>query len=79
MQKQKMVTFHHGALCDEYEKQANEQGLTLGEKAELFRNIKYGVNLLHIQGVLIDSHYDHALKKIQKMLVKSLRPLQGKQ
>lgn len=24
--------FHHGALCDSYEQQANEQGFTLGIK-----------------------------------------------
>lgn len=33
------IGFHHGALCDSYEKQANEQGFTLGDKAELFEKI----------------------------------------
>lgn len=35
------IGFQHGALCDSYEKQANEQGYTLGEKAELFDKIAF--------------------------------------
>ncbi len=29
-----LVEFHHGALCDSYEKQANAQGFTFGDKAK---------------------------------------------
>ena len=28
------IEFHHGALCDSYEEQANAQGFTFGDKAE---------------------------------------------
>jgi len=28
------VGFHHGALADTYEKQANEQGFTFGDTAD---------------------------------------------
>ncbi len=66
------VGFRHGAMCDSYEKQANEQGFTLGEKAELFEKIGFSCNLLRIHGYLTDSQTDMICKKIQKNLVKNL-------
>lgn len=66
------VGFRHGAMCDSYEKQANEQGFTLGEKAELFEEIGFSYNLLRIHGYLTDSQADMICKKIQKNLVKNL-------
>lgn len=30
----KTIGFHHGALSDEYEKQANSQGYTFGDSKE---------------------------------------------
>lgn len=69
------IGFYHGALCDSYEQQANEQGFTLGDKAELFDKIGYAYNLLWIQGYLTDSQADMVRKKIQKNLVKSIRKL----
>ena len=67
------VEFRHGALCDSYEKQANEQGFTLGEKAELFDKIGFSYNLLRIHGYLTDSQADMVCKKIQKNLFKNLQ------
>lgn len=69
------IGFHHGALCDSYEQQDNEQGFTLGDKVELFDKIGYAYNLLRIQGYLTDSQADMVCKKIQKNLVKSIRKL----
>ena len=65
------IGFYHGALCDSYEQQANEQGFTLGDKADLFDKIGYAYNL--IQGYLTDSQADIVCKKIQKNLVKSIK------
>ena len=73
------VGFRHGALCDSYEKQANEQGFTLGDKAELFDKVAYSYNLLRIRGYLTDSQADMICKKIQKQLVKNLKPLENKE
>lgn len=70
------IGFHHGALCDGYEKQANEQGFTLGDKAELFDKIGYAYNLLWIQGYLTNSQADMVCKKIQKSLVKSVKRIE---
>jgi hypothetical protein len=67
------IGFYHGALCDSYEQQANEQGFTLGDKADLFDKIGYAYNLLRIQGYLTDSQADIVCKKIQKNLVKSIK------
>ena len=44
------VGFRHGALCDSYEKQANTQGFTLGDKAELFDDVSFAYNLLRVHG-----------------------------
>lgn len=73
------VGFRHGALCDSYEKQANEQGFTLGDKAELFDKVAYSYNLLRIHGYLTDSQADSVCEKIQKQLVKNLKPLENKE
>lgn len=40
------VGFYHGALGDNYEKQANKQGFTLGDKVELFEKIGYSYNMI---------------------------------
>lgn len=70
------VGFRHGALCDSYEKQANEQGFTLGDKAELFDKIAYSYNMLWIHGYLTDGQADMVCKKIQKNLIKNLKLLE---
>lgn len=70
-----LVGFHHGALCDDYEKQANDQGYTLGDKAELFQKLGFGLVINHIHGTLTESSYDKALRKLQKKMVSALKPL----
>lgn len=75
----KGVTFHHGALCDPYEQQANDQGYTLGKEKELLEKLGFSIVFCWIQGLLTDSQYDSALKKLQKKLVKALKPLTDQQ
>lgn len=67
------IGFHHGALRKSYEEQANEQGFTLGEKAELFEKIGRSYNMLRVHGYLTDSQADSVCKKIQKNLIKNLK------
>ena len=69
------VGFHHGALADSYEKQANEQGYTLGHNAKLFDKVAYSYNYLRLHGYLTDSQADSICQKIQKKLVANLKPL----
>lgn len=66
------VGFVHGVLRESYEKQANEQGFTLGEKAEQFENIGHACNLLRMNGYLTDTQTDTIYRKIQKDIVEAL-------
>lgn len=69
------VGFSHGALADSYEKQANEQGYTLGQKAEEFDKIAFAYNMLRIHGYFSERQEESICRKIQKRLVASLKPL----
>lgn len=69
------VGFYHGALSDPYEKQANAQGFTLGDKAKLLQDLGHHTVMIWIHGLLTDSQYDAALKKLQKQLVEALKPI----
>lgn len=73
----KQIGFHHGALCDDYEKQANEQGYTLGKYAKVAQELGFGLTINHVHGVLTDSVYDKALQRLQKQLVAHLEPLKA--
>lgn len=73
----KQIGFHHGALCDDYEKQANEQGYTLGKYAETAKKLGFGLVINHVHGILTDSMYDKALQKLQKEIVKHLKIKEG--
>ena len=69
------VGFHHGVFADSYEKQANKQGFTLGDKAELFDDIAHSYNMLRIHDYLTDSQAESVRQKIQKKLVANLKRL----
>lgn len=73
------IGFHHSAFADSYEKQANEQGYTLGEEAEVFDKIAFAYNLLRIHGYFSEKQEESICKKIHKRLVSSLKPLSKKQ
>lgn len=71
------VGFHHGALSDSYEKQANEQGFTLGNKAEFAQKVGFGLVAAYIHGCITDSEYNRILDRFQKkILVKNLKKLE---
>lgn len=72
------IGFYHSAFADSYEKQANEQGYTLGEKAEEFDKIAFAYNMLRIHGYFTDKQEESICRKIQKQLVASLKPLSRK-
>ena len=75
----RMVEFHHGALCDPYEKQANEQGFTLGKEAERLQNDGFYLAYAYMHDLLTDSMYGKALQRLQKKLIKALKPLPKKE
>ena len=71
-----IVEFHHVALSDSYEEQANAQGFTFGDNAEWVEKVGYGLVCAHIHGCITDSEYDKILRRFQqKILIKKLKPL----
>lgn len=74
----KIIEFHHGALVDTYEEQANAQGFTFGNMREWVEKVGYGIVCAHIHGCITDSEYDRILAKFQrKILLKNLKPLES--
>lgn len=70
------VEFYHGALCDDYEKQANEQGFTFGNDAKWVQKVGFGLVCAHIHGCITDAEYNKILQRFQKkILTKRLKRL----
>ena len=70
------VEFHHGALADSYEEQANRQGFTFGKDAKWVQKVAFGLVAAHIHGCITDGEYDKILRRFQqKILVTLLNPL----
>ncbi len=65
----KFIEFRHGALCDDYEKQANDQGYTFGDKAEFVQKVGFGLVAAHIHGLITDGEYDRILRRFQKKMI----------
>lgn len=63
------VGFHHGALADTYEEQANAQGFTFGDKAEWIEEVGKGMVCLWIHGCLTDGEYNKVLQRFQKKIL----------
>ena len=71
----KQVGFGYGALCDELEVQANQQGYTLGDDAKKFEKKKKAITTLLFGEILTDSQSDKAYQKLNKQVIKSLKPI----
>ncbi len=65
----KFIEFRHGALCDDYEKQANDQGYTFGDNAEFVQKVGFGLVAAHIHGLITDGEYDRILRRFQKKMI----------
>lgn len=74
-----IVEFHHGALAESYEEQANNQGFTLGKESEFVQQIGFGLVAAHIHGIITDGEFDKILQRFQKkMIVKNLKKIEAK-
>jgi len=62
----KTIGFHHGALADSYEKQAAEQGFTLGENKGWIQSVGDGIIRAHMHGCITDAEYDKILRRFHK-------------
>lgn len=63
------IEFHHGALADSYEKQANAQGFTYGKEAKWVQDVGFGLVCAHIHGCITDSEYDKILRRFQQKIL----------
>lgn len=68
------VGFSYGVLFDPLEKQANEQGYTLGEKAETLEKIREAINICMFH-VATDSQVSAMTKKLHSKVIKTLKPM----
>jgi hypothetical protein len=71
----KDVGFSFGILFDDLETQANKQGYTLGEDAEMLENLRHCLNVVRINRLLSEAQADKAYGRLIKLIVKSLEPL----
>lgn len=70
------IEFHHGALCDSYEEQANAQGFTFGDMAECVEKVGYGLVCAHIHGCITDSEYEKIIRRFQqKILINNIKKI----
>ena len=72
MSEYKIIAY--GAMCD-IEEQLNGYGLTLGKDKELIDKLHFGLVINHIHGTLIESAYNKALEKLNKMVWKTAKKL----
>lgn len=67
--------FYYGSFKDRLEEQANKQGLTLGDNAELLEELKNARLLLRNNKVITESQAESVSQKIHTKLLKSLKVL----
>ncbi len=68
------VGFGYGALGENLEVQANEQGYTLGKNAEKYERCRASIVTLMFEDILTDSQVDKAFQRLNKKVIKSLKP-----
>lgn len=74
------IGFHHGALCDSYEEQANAQGFTFGDMAEWVQKASFGLVCAYIHECITDSEYDKIMQRFQtKILIENIKPLESEE
>lgn len=69
------IELRYGVMFDKLEKQANEQGYTLEDKADAFQKRRDAIATLMFGDILTDSQIDKAYQKLHKQVLKSLKPL----
>lgn len=74
----KTVEFRYGMLCDDLEKQANEQGFTLGDEAEMLERLRFSLNMCAFHGILTDSETNKAFERFHKKVMKALKESEEK-
>lgn len=57
------------------EQQANSKRYTLGAEAKILDELMFCLNMVRIHGLLTDSQADKAYEKLNKKVIKALKPL----
>lgn len=70
----KSISFGYGASCDTLEKQANDQGYTLGEDAEKLEKLRLARLALIFGNVLTEAEMEKTAKRINAKAIKALHP-----
>jgi len=71
------VKFQFGAFADPLEVQANAQGWTFGDKAELFEKLHSGLIINHVHGIITLSTYQKGIEKLYKKMMEEMKPKGG--
>ena len=70
----KTIGFHHGALADSYEAQANAQGYTFGDRAKFVEDMGASLVRLWFYDCITDSEYNKILRRFQEnVLMKDIK------
>ena len=72
----KEVIFHYGAASEPLERQANEQGFTLGDKRKLLEDLNRCMLMCWIHGLCTDSQHTAMMNKLHKKIMKALKPIE---
>ena len=72
----KGITFCFGALSDQLEQQANAQGFTLGDNAELLEELGRCMVMGYVHGIYTYSQHTAMMNKLHKKIIKALKPME---
>lgn len=70
-----LVEFNLGATAEPLEEQANSQGYTLGRQAKKFDDLLFSIYMLYFHLEDDDALIDSLLNKLNKKIVKALKPM----
>ena len=69
------IEISYGCLFDSIEAQVNKQGYTLGKEAERMENIRCAITTCMFS-VATDAQTDSMFEKLNRMVIKALKPLE---
>lgn len=69
------ITFRHGLIDKDYEAQANEQGFTLGDKADAMQELKASLYRLRLNNCVSDTEMKSITRRLNHEVVESIEPL----
>lgn len=73
----KMIEFHHGALADSYEAQANAQGYTFGDRAKFVEDMGSSLLQLWFYDCVTDSECKKILRRFQEnVLMRNIKVME---